>query len=200
VAQKIPLLDLGNVVIRVDFTPFCKWVSENTDIHDYEKILGFHRSSLYYDYEFGNISTEEFINRMGKIFGTQFNPEEFQKYFCAIFPSIVDGMPELLLELEDRGVYCLSNTNLMHFEYILENFPEIRKFKKLFASHQIHKRKPYPGIYREVAKVLEVQPQELVFFDDSISNIEGAKKAGLFAHLFESVEQIRILVNEPELS
>lgn len=193
--QMIPLLDLGNVIIKVDFSPFCEWVKENSPITDLEKIASFHKSSLYFDYEFGNISTEEFIARMGNMYDTKFNEAEFQKRFCSIFPSVIEGASTLLEELEERGVYCLSNTNAMHFDHLMEALPEMKKFRKVFASHQIGKRKPYPGTYREVAKALELAPQNLVFFDDVAANVEGARRAGLEAHLFESCEQVRSLLS-----
>ncbi len=190
----VPVLDLGNVVVHVNFTPFCEWIVEHSPAKDIEHVQLFLKSSLFYDYEFGNISSDEFIDRMGKLFGARFDEKKFSEKFCAIFPSYIEGMPELLTELSERGIYCLSNTNELHLNHCMEQFPELRLFKQIFASHQIHKRKPYPGTYREVAKLLDIAPQSLVYFDDITVNVDGARRAGLQAHLFENVAQIRSLV------
>lgn len=199
-AAVVPVLDLGNVVVQVDFKPFCEWILEHSPARDIEHVQNFLRSSLFYDYEFGNISTEEFIERMGKLFGTQFDEIAFSRKFCEIFPGYVEGMPELLNEFTERGIYCLSNTNELHLSHCIEQFPEIKLFKQIFASHQIHKRKPYPGTYREVAKLLDISPYSIIYFDDILANVDGARRAGLQAHVFESASQVRSLAIPQNLS
>lgn len=194
--SKIPLFDLGNVILRVDFGGFLRWVAgQSPYVKDPELVRRFHHSSLYYDFEFGNIQTEEFVRRMGKIYGVEFTDEEFRAHFNDIFPGFVPGMPELLAELAERGpVYCLSNTNPIHYEHFTVAFAkELTPFRKIFASHHLRARKPFPGIYREVAREIGAAPDEIVFFDDLEANVEGARKAGLEAHLFRDADQVRSL-------
>jgi len=186
---KIPLLDLGNVIVKVDFTNFLAFIASKARREvDPRALLS---SSLFYDYEFGNMSRDEFRRRVGEWIGCHLNREEFEASFCAIFPSLVDGVEEALAFLKSQGpVYCLSNTNEIHLEFINMHFPIIKQFDRVFASHEIRKRKPYPGIYHYVADSLGLEPKDMVFFDDVAQNVEGALRVGMDAHVFLCVSDM----------
>lgn len=185
----IPLLDLGNVVIRVDWEPFLQYLERNGEPS--QDRHAFLRSSLFYDLEFGNIGPDEFVKRMGNMRKTQYHPDEFLEAFCAIFPDWMPDAKQLLGELLQRGpVYCLSNTNQIHLTHLLKKFPELTLFTKFFASHEIKKRKPYPGTYRQVTTDLVVAPKSIAFFDDLEANVIGAKKAGLNAFLYQNRQSV----------
>lgn len=182
--NKILLLDLGNVLIKVDFTPFLGWLAERSG-KEPEKIRAITTSSLFYDFEFGGISRAEFARRVGLLYGAPISLQEVEEHFCGIFPGLVEGMEDFVSELAEEGpVFCLTNTNEIHLEHCRARFPVLEKFTKIFASHEIHKRKPYPGIYRDVARAIEAEPSNILFFDDVHANVQGALRAGLDAHLF----------------
>lgn len=186
--MSVPLFDLGNVVVKVDWTNFFKYLEKHQAHGALDRFL---HSSLFYEFEFGQITASEFVRRMELLYKTKFDSTEFFAAFCDIFPGVVEGMPELLGELAAKTkIYCLSNTNQIHLEFARKHF-DFSFFDKIFASHEIHRRKPYPGTYREVAKLLETEPRNIVFFDDLMPNIHGAQKAGLEAHLFTDTASIR---------
>jgi putative hydrolase of the HAD superfamily len=87
-------------------------------------------------------------------------------------------------------LHCLTNTNEIHLSHLLRRFPFLGRFTKIFASHELQKRKPYPGTYVEVARSLDLYPEEMVFFDDLAANVEGAERAGMEAHLFRAVPEM----------
>ncbi len=108
-------------------------------------------------------------------------------------------MEETLAELAAMGpVYCLSNTNEIHLSFCRREFPALGRFTKIFASHEIRKRKPYPGIYVDVARELQLEPRQLVFFDDVHANVQGAIRAGLEAHLFQDSKLLRTVLQGEE--
>lgn len=184
---RIPLLDLGNVVVKVDFHPFLTWLAARSEEKDFAKASRVLTSSLFYDFEFGALSPAAFTARLGNLYRAEFREDELTEQFCAIFPGLVEGMEALVAEMAAAGpLYCLTNTNELHLSFIRRHFPVMEKFTKVFASHELHKRKPYPGIYLDVANALDVAPADLVFFDDVPANVQGAARAGLEAHLFTS--------------
>ncbi|NUM89015.1 MAG: HAD family phosphatase [Bdellovibrionales bacterium] len=194
----IPLFDLGNVIIRLDFTPFTDWIAREAGCDPSRIMPRLTTSSLWHEFEFGNIGGREFVRRIGDLYGVGLAQETFAHRFCAIFPGVVPGMNRLLGSLLDRGpVYCLTNTNKMHYDFLTKEFREMGAFTRVFASHEIRMRKPWPGTFKAVAEWMEVPPQEVVFFDDVEANVIGARKAGMNAHLFEGAEQVeRILEDE----
>jgi glucose-1-phosphatase len=61
------------------------------------------------------------------------------------------------------------------FQSILANFKEV------FVSSTIRLRKPDAAAYDHVVKAIGVPAQRIVFFDDVIENVEGARAGGLQA-------------------
>lgn len=56
--------------------------------------------------------------------------------------------------------------------------------------------KPDPAIYRLCIDALGCEPHRTLFFDDREANVEGARKVGMHAHVFESAEQAEAIVRE----
>ena len=56
--------------------------------------------------------------------------------------------------------------------------------------------KPDPAIYRLCLQQLNCEPPRVLFFDDRPKNVEGARAAGMEAHLFESPELAAAIVQE----
>ncbi|MFM9873006.1 MAG: HAD-IA family hydrolase, partial [Fimbriimonadaceae bacterium] len=74
-------------------------------------------------------------------------------------------------------VYCLSNTNSLHYrEFFLGRFPVCEAFDELLASQNLGMSKPDQRIYEYVEKKAGVAGAEIVFFDDSVKNVEAAKR------------------------
>jgi HAD superfamily hydrolase (TIGR01509 family) len=192
-ARKIPLFDLGNVIVKLDFTPFLDWLTERSSSKDRAQAVAVLSSSLTHDFELGKIRPEEFVRRMSGLYSAEFTVEEAERAYCSIFSGLVPGMPELLRELALKGpVYCLSNTNEVHLSWLERNMPEcLGSFTRVFASHELQERKPDTGIYQTVAKALQAKPSDIVFFDDLAANVEGARRAGLTAHLFTDTASAR---------
>lgn len=190
--KRTPLLDLGNVVVQVDFQPFLAWLAEKAGHPATDQVAALLRSSLFYDFEFGHISRTEFVRRVGRLYGVELAAADLEERFCAIFPGLVEGIEPALEELAAEGpVYCLTNTNEIHLEHIRARFPVMAHFTRVFASHEMGRRKPYPGIYRDVARELNIDPRNIVFFDDVHANVQGALRAGLEAHVFDGVGSMR---------
>jgi FMN phosphatase YigB (HAD superfamily) len=51
--------------------------------------------------------------------------------------------------------------------------------------------KPDPAIYRHVLKELGTRPEETLFLDDKLVNIEAARALGIQAIEFSTVERLR---------
>lgn len=64
-------------------------------------------------------------------------------------------------------------------------------FDQIIISAEVGMTKPDPRIYRLALERTGVEPQEAVFIDDTIRNIEGAKAVGLHAIHFKNPVQAR---------
>ena len=61
--------------------------------------------------------------------------------------------------------------------------------------------KPQLEFYEKVFERIEkyypnIQPEEILFFDDSLKNVEGAKEFGFNANLYDDFENFKKIVEE----
>jgi putative hydrolase of the HAD superfamily len=63
-------------------------------------------------------------------------------------------------------------------------------FREIFLSSSIGLRKPDSEAYRHVIAAIGAPAQRIVFFDDLIENIEGARACGLTAVHVTSADDV----------
>ena len=78
----------------------------------------------------------------------------------------------------------------------VQNHPALKKyltriFDDIFSVVDIKKVKTDPESFRFLANKLDVVPAEVVFIDDSQTNVEAAKASGIHAIQYESNEQVK---------
>ncbi|WP_131740139.1 HAD family hydrolase [Actinomadura roseirufa] len=103
-----------------------------------------------------------------------------------------EGTLAVLRELTDRRVplALLSNAPL-ELARDIERRPFAALFRHRFFSADLRLAKPDPRIYRHVGERLGADPADLVFVDDRQDNVDGARAAGLRAHLFTGADRLR---------
>ncbi|MEO9168816.1 MAG: HAD family phosphatase [Aestuariivirga sp.] len=70
-------------------------------------------------------------------------------------------------------------------------FPEAAEiFKQRYCSYEFGTKKPDPKSYIKLLEAIGEKPESCWFIDDKKSNVEGARIAGLRAHLFTGVESL----------
>jgi HAD superfamily hydrolase (TIGR01509 family) len=105
-----------------------------------------------------------------------------------------DRLDEVLVDFirglrEDYTTALLSNA-WDDLRPLLVDFWKIADaFEQIFISGEMGMAKPDPAIFQEVVKRLEVDPEEIIFVDDFIENVEAARAAGWNAIHFHSREQ-----------
>lgn len=104
-----------------------------------------------------------------------------------------DYAEKWLGELKSRGynVYILSNFSEDQFKYIYSNFRFFGHEDGKVISYEEKLLKPDPAIYRILLDRYGLVPDETVFLDDTVKNIEGAKKVGLHGIVFRDYSQGR---------
>ena len=95
--------------------------------------------------------------------------------------------------LKQRGLKTaiLSNMGDDVYASVEREFAWIHRFDVLVWSYQQGIAKPDPAIYRHTLSELGTQPEETLFIDDKLENVEAAWALGIRAILFTSVERLR---------
>ena len=93
----------------------------------------------------------------------------------------------------DYHVSCLSNCNELHWTALV---PMLGWFDSLFSSHLIGEIKPDQRAFQTVLDRLGVQPDQLVYVDDSRTNVEAAGRAGIPAFVVQGLDGLRARLSE----
>ncbi|HEU4830929.1 MAG TPA: HAD-IA family hydrolase [Candidatus Saccharimonadales bacterium] len=88
-----------------------------------------------------------------------------------------------------RQIALLSNIGRGWLDDFIPITERTELFDIVVLSNEIGIMKPDARAYNITAERLGVLPEECVMIDDSASNIEGAKHAGMQGVIFESVDQ-----------
>jgi putative hydrolase of the HAD superfamily len=96
-------------------------------------------------------------------------------------------------QLQQHGLLTaiLSNMGDNVLVRIEREFDWIHRFDVLVWSFQLHMAKPDPAIYHYLLQKLGTQPEETLFLDDKLINVEAAQALGMKALQFSNVDKLR---------
>lgn len=103
--------------------------------------------------------------------------------------------------LKSRFKSGLITNAWLDIRHMLEDVWKIHAvFDKIVISAEVKLAKPDPAIYQFMLRELQTLPEESVFIDDFIENVEAARQLGMAAIHFQSPEQalhdLQQLLNE----
>lgn len=176
---KLVLFDLGGVLIELGDELFPReWFSEGQKFG----LVEWFSSPHAIKFETGSISAKEFISELKQYLSITASDKDvlaaFEKWPKGLFPST----DSLLKRLKaDYQVAVLSNSNEIHEPIIMKNFGLEDRVDEIFFSHLIGHSKPSKESFNYVLTSLDVKPSEVMFFDDSASNVAAAQNLGIQA-------------------
>lgn len=197
-AISILLLDLGNVVIQVDFKKtFMHW-ARSAGMNSHEPIAQrFAWDDAYKAHERGEIDAAEYFAHLRQTLRLDINDDALASGWNALFGDYMPGMVPLLQQTSrlKLPVYIFSNTNALHHECWSKRYSEaLSQVQRVFCSHEMRMRKPAPEAFAHVAKEIGVTPGRIAFFDDLQDNADAACAAGMQGRLFKSIDDIYALL------
>ena len=190
---KVVFLDLGNVIVGLDYESGYRATTKYSRL-DVSEIPGrIHAAALLQPFETGQMSNEEFQSRFCEALQMDAIPfDEFRGLWSGIFPAETLVSEKLIEGLAARNrLLLLSNTNDIHFRWIHEHYPHLKHFHDYVLSYRVGALKPSPRIYEAALQMAGCEPGECFFADDVAENVEGARHAGIDAVLFTGEENLK---------
>lgn len=185
---KVVLFDSGGVVVTTGhykkrFMDLVEKTYGNVDL-SFDDVY-----FIFITLEKGSISEKEAITELTKKIGrkpNEYASSLFSKAAHALHlrPTII----KLIKEIKNRNIKTGVLSNAIE--------ANAKRHKKLghytlfdykILSHEIGMRKPDESIYRYTLEMINVNPCEILFIDDSIENIDTAKKLGFTTIFFKNV-------------
>ena len=195
---KIILLDVGGVLVELTGVKrFIEFIGSGIDA---EELNNLWNSSIYVTmFEKGQCDSVTFAKGFIKEFKIKISPENFLDEFVLFPKRFFPGVPELLEELRSRYIIAsFSNTNLLQWSSLCERFSIDKYFHKNFLSFEMGCLKPQPEAYTYVKKALALacNPNEIIFFDDNIQNVQAGINGGMNAYRTVGAEDLKQKLNE----
>jgi putative hydrolase of the HAD superfamily len=141
----------------------------------------------------GTLTESELIDRLqSRVGGTR---QELAAILDGVRDSLVEK-PEtvaLIRALQGQGtpLYCLSNMPGSIYAHLRERHNFWDAFSGIVISGEVQMMKPEPEVFRHLLATFDLRPEESVFVDDLLANIESAKQVGLHTVWFKDAAQCR---------
>jgi len=185
----IALWDLGNVVVQWNPDKILQMTNLPADR---TKLLRCHlfESELWLDLDRG--ITDEKAVAAEIVANTDLQASELLACFDIVRQSLIDFPQSVALIHEmhsaDIPLYILSNMSLVNGQY-LSSRPYFDLFNGIVFSAEEKLIKPDPDLFKLVLQRYDLSPEDVVFIDDSLPNIEAAISLGMNGVHFKRTDQ-----------
>ena len=186
--NKALLLDLGGVVLDIDFhRVFASW-AQDSGVEAEVFYANWSLDDAYKKHEIGAISFQEYCAHLSQTLEVNMSAANWRKGWNALWVGTYESVIGLLPTLSQNYSLCaFSNTNATHSESFNHHFGSaLSHFQTIYLSQEVGQRKPSPKAFLTVCEAMGYAPQDVVFLDDTLENVSGAKEAGLDAYHTQS--------------
>jgi glucose-1-phosphatase len=200
VRTTLVLFDVGGVIIDLDFHD-ARSTLESEFLMDSGTFLELTRSGYTGDYlsvtekaMIGAIGADEYLLAFQNGCKRPVPLETVQRLRMSMLGPERPEMLELLGQLRKQvAIAAFTNTIALHWDLLTDpkryRFPQL--FQIVFASHLLGDAKPRAEAFKKVLNALSVNPEEVIFVDDSEVNVSGASQLGIKGIVFKSPESLR---------
>jgi putative hydrolase of the HAD superfamily len=143
-------------------------------------------------FESGGCSETEFAAGVVADWRLELSPAAFLEAFQDWPTRPLPGAAELVAQTGARvATGCFSNTNALHWHGHIAAWPLAGLFDHRFLSFELGLLKPDAAAFAQVADLLEVPAERVLFLDDNAVNVAGAAAAGFQAARAAGVGEAR---------
>ena len=184
------LFDLGGVLIEVSGV---RAMLELTGIESEEDLWRRWLTCRWVRlFESGRCSGTEFAAGVVADWQLELSPAAFLEAFQNWPTGPLPGAADLVAQTRARAVTgCFSNTNALHWHGHIAAWPLADLFDHRFLSFELGVLKPDTAAFAQVAELLEVPAERVLFLDDNAVNVAGAAAAGFQAARATGVDEAR---------
>ncbi len=123
--------------------------------------------------------------------------QQFGNRYTEFVIGEMKGMRALLVKLKSEGYKLYGLTNwCSRVHTTMKQYPIFQLLDGKIISSEEHVVKPSPVIYERLCRKFGLNPDECVFTDDTLVNVEGARDFGMHAIHFENAHQYERELNK----
>ncbi|NQU99094.1 HAD family phosphatase [Candidatus Woesearchaeota archaeon] len=183
---KLIIFDMSDVCSNSEDPPFIEKLAKKYNINPETLENRFNETIAIAEVD--KISGTEAWERLIKEFNLKENPEELIRNDMEskeFYPEMLELTNNLRKKIP---TVCFTNYNKDHWDKVHDKVKDY--FDEVFVSYQLKTRKPSQEGFKIIMKKYDVKPEETIFIDDSIKNVEQAAEIGIKAIQFKNKEQL----------
>ena len=194
---EVILYDLGNVILPFNHYQIAEKLSrfcQKKELGDPRRIFSYLfdlQKGMINDFDVGKVSSQEFFQSIKEHLGLSISFDEFIPIWTDIFSENVEVAQIILSQKGRWRLGLLSNTDRLHFHYILSKFSIMQAFDKWILSYEVGFKKPAVEIFQVAIAWASVEPPNILFIDDLKKHVEVAISLGMQGIPFLSAEQLK---------
>ena len=193
---KAIIFDLGKVIIDLHYDRTVIQLAKLSGLEVAELNQFLVSSEVLKTFEIGGMPENDFREQVCTLLSIKLTDEEFDTIWNSLLGEISKARLDKLLELKSEfKTFVLSNTNAIHLRSFNRTLYEAHGFEgidqlvhKAYYSHEVGMRKPNSNIYHFVLDEVGFAPKEVLFIDDRLDNIKGAREIGIRGFLNEEID------------
>lgn len=189
--MSVILLDIGNVIVSVDFEPFFRAISRN-GAGDYEELRRRYCDGPFKErLDRGMVAPAEFLRKLADDPMTaDMPPGFFRSAWQNIFTPVPGSIEGIMCLRERHDIWIMSDTDPLHFAWLLDRYPVMHGHDRYFLSYEHGLLKREPEAFRHVLESSGFGPQRFTLVDDRPANIEACRQVGMQGILFSSWPEV----------
>jgi len=177
--QKYLILDLGNVLVHVDFEKFYTRIKSVVG-YNYNETMK-KMAPLMSEYNKGSYTAENFYKQVCRLLKLNVDFNFFSKAWVDIFEPNKELLTYLgTLKKEHLTIILASNTDPLHFEFVKKKYG-FKFVDSLYLSYKEQLIKPDPAFFQQLIAKMDINPDHAIFFDDLPENVKSAQDCGIRA-------------------
>lgn len=197
------VFDMGGVVVDLKFDQALAAFRELGLEHPEDYINPYRQSGLFYKFETGTISDEDFVREFSKLTGKEFNLRDTSTAWKSFLDEVkVERLRYIESLRPEYKVYMLSNNNSFILNWAdtpafsKDGKPISAYFDKMYLSYRMHMAKPDREIFDAMIADSGVVPEETLFIDDGPKNVEMGRQVGFRVYHAENGKDWRADIDE----
>lgn len=201
------LFDMGGVIIPISHERAVSRFREIGLLDADKRLDSYTQQGIFGALEEGKITDEEFRCELSHLVGVELTWEQCQYAWLGYMLEVPRRNLETLQRLRNEGyrVILLSNTNPFIIHWTMSNEFDGQGYgidyylDAAYMSFRCGSMKPSEAFFRHVLQTEGILPEETLFLDDGIRNIEAAGRFGIHTFLVANgsdwTESIRTIIS-----
>lgn len=188
---KAVLFDIDGIVITGRKYYFSYRLSKEYNI-PVEKVEEFFLND-FKDCSFGKADLKEKIAPYLVKWNWKGSVEDLLEYWFSSESTTDKEVLQIIEKLRSKGIKCYIATRQEKYrlEYLLDIVGLRQHFDGVFCTCNIGYEKWQPEFFGFIFKNLNLKPEEIMFFDDTVKNIETVSALGVQAYFYEDINTLK---------